>query len=154
MYRAGTPSALNDLDDAVGVGDTDHTDHLSEVWDTPRVCLLIVPYTAVYITPLPGLIFRAQYLHSWSSIGAQKVRPGKHVAESFRKTYRSVLAPSWLSSSRAGKTAPGGCDAHHRVPLGYYTLGIPGYLPEYGQNSQALYPGVPEYVRTLPNTPL
>ena len=39
----------------------------------------------------------------------------EHLAESFPKTYRSVLAPSWLSSNRAWKTAPGGVDIQSRI---------------------------------------
>ena len=33
----------------------------------------------------------------------------KHLAEIFPETYRSVLAPSWLSSTRAWKNTPGAC---------------------------------------------
>ena len=51
------------------------------------------------------------YLHSWNSVGAKKVGVG-YLAESFPKTYRSVLPPSWLPSNRAWKTAPGVCDIH------------------------------------------
>ena len=43
----------------------------------------------------------------------RKIRRWNHVAESFPKAYRSVLAllaPSWLSSNRAWKIAQGGCD--------------------------------------------
>ena len=32
---------------------------------------------------------------SWNGICAKKVGVGKHLAASFPKTYRSVLAPSW-----------------------------------------------------------
>ena len=39
----------------------------------------------------------------------------KHLAESFPKTYRPVLATSWLSSYRAWKTAAGVCDTHHGI---------------------------------------
>ena len=56
----------------------------------------------------------ARYLHSWNSVGAKKGQRWKHLAESFPKTKRSVLAPSWLSSKRARKTARGGCGINHR----------------------------------------
>lgn len=39
-----------------------------------------VPYTMVYVTPPPGLIFHARYLHSWdsiSSVGAKKAGVGR-----------------------------------------------------------------------------
>ena len=48
--------------------------------------------------------------HGRNSVGAKKTRRWKHLAKSFPKTYGSVLAPSWLSSNRAWKTAPGGGD--------------------------------------------
>ena len=38
------------------------------------------------------------------------------------------------------------------VPTRVFTLGIPGYLPEYGPNYQAWYPGRVHYI--LLNTPL
>ena len=38
----------------------------------------------------------------------KKLGAGKHLAESVPKTCRPVLAPSWLPSNRAWKTAPGG----------------------------------------------
>ena len=42
-----------------------------------------------------------------------------HIAESFLETYRSVFAPSWLSSNQASKTAPGCvCDIHSRTTTG------------------------------------
>ena len=48
-------------------------------------------------------------------VAVQKGRRWKHLAESFPKTYRSVLAPSWLPSNRAWKTAWGGCGIHRRI---------------------------------------
>ena len=33
----------------------------------------------------------------------------------------SLLAPSWLSSNRAWKTAPGGCDTHRRTYTGSFS---------------------------------
>ena len=42
----------------------------------------------------------------------QKGRRCDQLAESFPETYRSVLAPSRLSSNRAWKTTPGCCDIH------------------------------------------
>ena len=71
--------------------------------------------------PPLGRIFHGRYLHSsswnswnsWNSAGVQQVGVGQHLAESFPKTHPSVWPPSWLSSSRAWKTAaPGGCDIH------------------------------------------
>ena len=44
-----------------------------------------------------------------------KRRRWKHLADSCPKTYRSMLAPSWLSSNRAWKTAPGVCDIYRRL---------------------------------------
>ena len=68
----------------------------------------------------PGPIFQGRYLHScsWSGVGAKKVDVGKHPAESFPKTYRSVLAlaPSRLSRNRARITASrGGGDIRGRI---------------------------------------
>lgn len=48
-------------------------------------------------------------------VSVPKSRLWKHLAESFRKTYRPVLATSWLSSYRAWKTTAGVCDTHHVV---------------------------------------
>ena len=47
----------------------------------------------------------------------QKDRRWKHLAKSFPRAYRSVLAltPSWLSSDRPWKTAPGGCNIHRCI---------------------------------------
>ena len=56
----------------------------------------------------PGPIFHARYLHSRKSVGVKTRRRLKHLAEGFPKTYRSVLAPSWLSSNRAWKNRPRG----------------------------------------------
>ena len=44
----------------------------------------------------------------------------KRLAESLPQMYRSVLAPSWLSSNGAWKTTPGGCYIHRRT----YTVGV------------------------------
>ena len=65
-----------------------------------------VPYTTLYITPL--------WADSPRSISPQleQCRRWKHLAETTPKTYHSVLAPSWLSSNRAWKTARGVCDIH------------------------------------------
>ena len=40
----------------------------------------------------------------------QQGRRCKHLAERSLQAYRSVVVPSWLSSNRAWKTAPGVCD--------------------------------------------
>ena len=80
----------------------------------------LLPYRTVYITQShydtvtlshpPGPISRGGYLHSsWNSVGAKNSRRWKVVGESFRKTHRSVLARSWLSSNRSWKNAPGVC---------------------------------------------
>ena len=50
-----------------------------------------------------------------SATPCQKGPRWKHLAESFLKTYRSVLAPSRLWSNRAWNTAAGGCDLHRRI---------------------------------------
>ena len=66
----------------------------------------------------------------------QKDRLWKQLAESFPKTYRSVLLPSWLSSDRAWKTAPGGviytvvCGTPDFVPYRYYAR--PWSIPPLG----------------------
>ena len=56
----------------------------------------------------PGPIFRARYLNSsWNGGGAKQVGVGNISPRAFRRHCRSVLlASSWLSSSRAWKTAP------------------------------------------------
>ena len=65
---------------------------------------------------------------SWSispqfgSCRCQKGRHWKHLAESFPKTCRSGWTPSWLSSNRAWKTAPGECYIHRRIR--YHGLSI------------------------------
>ena len=68
----------------------------------------------VYITLShpPGPIIHGWYLQSWNSAGAKEVGGGNISLKSFPKTYGSVLAlaPSWLSSNRAWKTGPRGCD--------------------------------------------
>ena len=62
------------------------------------------------ISPPPWPIFHARYLHSWNSVGAQEAGVGNVSPrrEFRRRTYRSLLSPSWLSSNRAWKTVPGG----------------------------------------------
>ena len=76
-------------------------------------------YASVCHTPPQGRFSRGGYLHSsWNSAtGAKKKRSVLEKSrreKAFRpRIYRSVLAllaPSWLSSNRAWKTAPGGCD--------------------------------------------
>ena len=68
-----------------------------------------------YHTPLLHRFFHGRCLHSsWNCVGAYKSWGTKHLVKRFPKTYRSVLAPSWLSSNRAWKSAPGGCDIHRR----------------------------------------
>ena len=71
-------------------------------------------YTTVFITPPLGTIFHARLLHSsWDSVGADNVGVGSISPRAFRRrTYRSVLAPSWLSSKSryTRKTAQGVCD--------------------------------------------
>ena len=67
----------------------------------------------ITLTPL-GPVFHGRYLHSWNSAGAEKGLRWNYFAESFPKTYRSVLAlaPSWLTSNRALKSALRGCGIH------------------------------------------
>ena len=67
----------------------------------------------------------------FSTVGIESVPKRsafQHLAESFPKTYRSVLAlaPSWSSSNRAWKNAPGGCAIHNRTPS--YTVVACGIL--------------------------
>ena len=73
---------------------------------------LFTPYTTVYTTHTLGRFSMLDI----SSVGImsvpKKVGVGKHLAESFPKTYYSVMAPSWLSSNRVRKTAPRVCDVH------------------------------------------
>ena len=72
-----------------------------------------LPHTTVYITH-PW----ADFTVDMSTVGIASVPKRsalEYIDESFPKTYRSVLAPFWLSSNRAWKTAPGVCDIHHRV---------------------------------------
>ena len=83
----------------------------------------------MYITHTPGPICHGQYLHSWNSVGVEKGRHWKHLAESFPKAYRSVLASSWLSSNRAWKTLPGGCDVHRRLRYLVYGKVAFGFHP-------------------------
>ena len=53
-------------------------------------------------------------------VSVKKLGAGRHLAESVPKTYRAALAPSWLSSNRAWKTAPGCvCDIHRRIRHGH-----------------------------------
>ena len=70
----------------------------------------------------PGPMFHARYLHSWRSWNnacAKKVGVENMLPRLFRRCgYRSVLLPSWFSSNRAWKTAPGGCDIHRRTRCG------------------------------------
>ena len=72
--------------------------------------------TSHYHTPLGrfSMVSISQQLE-WCR--CQKGRRWQHHAESFPKMYRSVLAlaPSGLSSNRAWKTAPGGCDKHRGI---------------------------------------
>ena len=61
----------------------------------------------------PGPVFHGRYLRSWSTAVVsvpKKVGAGNFFDDSFPKTCRSVLAPSWLSSNRPWKIAPGVCD--------------------------------------------
>ena len=58
---------------------------------------------------------RVNDLDSWNnSVGVKRVGVEKHIAESFPKTHRSVLALCWLSSNRAWKNRPRGgwCHIH------------------------------------------
>ena len=49
------------------------------------------------------------YLDSWNDGGPKKeVGVGNITPRAFPRTCRLLLAPSWLSSNRARKTAPGG----------------------------------------------
>ena len=52
----------------------------------------------------------------------QKTRHWKHLAFSSPKTHRLVLAPSWLWSNRARKTAPGVDYVIYTVLYGTYIL--------------------------------
>ena len=45
-------------------------------------------------------------------VSVKKLGAGRHLAECVPKTYRAALAPSWLSSNRPWKTAPGVCDIY------------------------------------------
>ena len=67
-----------------------------------------------------------------SSVGAKKKIRGRrwtHSRRELRKTCRSVVAPSWLSSNRAWKSAPWGCGIH--TPTVVY--GCPCPYPYLGQ---------------------
>ena len=84
----------------------------------PRICRPLVGGCGIRrcVPHTPGTIFHARYLDSWTKVGGKKSRRRNHLAESFPKAYLvSVLAPSWLSSNRAWKTAPGGCDKHRGI---------------------------------------
>ena len=61
-------------------------------------------------------------------VSVPKRSRSKHLAESFPKTCRSVLAPSWLSGNRAWKNAPGVCDTHRLIRhlLGKYPTEVLG----------------------------
>ena len=79
-----------------------------------------VPYTRG-LSYTPGPTFHGRCLHGWNnSVGAIKCPCWKHLAKSFPKTSRSVLAPSWLSGNRARKNAPAGGDGviHSTVVYG------------------------------------
>ena len=73
----------------------------------------------VYITLShpPGPLYHDRYLHSsWNSVGATKVGVGNISPRAFRRRVcRSVMAPSWLLSNRAWKTAAGVCDILYTV---------------------------------------
>ena len=80
----------------------------------------------------PGPIFHARYLDRRNSVGAKKVAfetPRGELSEDVSfgiGTYWHLLAlsvPSWLSSNRAWKTAPGLCDnvIHTIVSFGIAT---------------------------------
>ena len=65
-----------------------------------------IPYS-IYHTPLDR--FSTLDISTFiNSVEGQNGRRSNDFAESFPKTYRLVLTPSWLSSSRARKNAPGG----------------------------------------------
>ena len=74
------------------------------------LCSYVPVNDGVYHTPLG----RFSTLHISTAVGkcrCQKGPRGKHLAESFSEDIPfGMLAPSWLSSNRACKTAPGGCD--------------------------------------------
>ena len=76
-------------------------------------------YDGVYHTP--GPIVHGRYLPSLVGIvpvGVKKLCIGNISRRELSKdvrSYRSVLAPSWLSSNRPWKTAPAGCDVHRRI---------------------------------------
>ena len=67
-----------------------------------------------------------RYLHGWNGADAKKVGVGKHLAESFPKTHRSVLAPSWLPSIRAWETAT---EVRDKTPSYTGTLSQPANAP-------------------------
>ena len=47
-----------------------HTKQPGQSWGTVR------PYTTVYVTPSPGSVFLGRYLHTWNTVGAQKLGVG------------------------------------------------------------------------------
>ena len=75
--------------------------------DTLCMQLLHIDAT-VYITH-PWADFPRSIYPQLEQCRSQTSRRWKALAESFPKTRRSVLAPSWLSSNRAWKAAAGGC---------------------------------------------
>ena len=76
----------------------------------------------------------------------QSTRFGTRVPQS---TYYTLLLHSggtWVPTLVWPKQ-PGLVPGYSRVYIipYYYTLGVPGYLPEYDQSNQVWYPGTPEY---------
>ena len=89
-------------------------------------------YASVCHTPPQGRFSRGGYLHSsWNSATGAKKKGlrWKNVAERklsehvyivrYWQTCRSVLAPSWLSSNGAWKTAPGVCGINRHTGILY-----------------------------------
>ena len=105
------------------------------------LALYRVPVTTVVYHPPRPADFPCSTSPQLEECRCQKGRRQKHFAKCFPKTYGSVLAllallaPSWLSSNRAWKTAPGGCYihiTHRRVRQFRHKL----YLPLIRQQQQ------------------
>ena len=80
------------------------------------LCHYRIQYTMVYITPR-WADFLCSIPPQSEQCRCQKGGRWKHLAESFPKKYRSVLAlaPSWLSGNRAWETAPGVSYTHRCI---------------------------------------
>ena len=72
----------------------------------PHTTVFIIP--TAFIIPPPWADVPCSISRQLEYCRCQKGQRWKHLAESFPKTHRSVLAPSWLSSSRVWKKPPQG----------------------------------------------